>query len=68
MDRNKAYPGRLKKLDGKLLYSFKEPGLLMGKHTHEFNTEFPGSGIYVVVLKSVSTQSTDLSTIKLFVK
>jgi len=68
LKNNASVEYQLVSLDGKLLYSFNEPGLLMGKHTHEFNTESLGSGIYVVVLKSVSTQSTDVSTIKLFVK
>jgi hypothetical protein len=55
-------------MDGKVIYTLRKAGLGVGKQTQELNTENLSSGIYMVVLKSVTAKSTELSTVRVIVK
>ena len=55
-------------LDGKVIFSHRQSGLLEGRQTQSFNTENWSSGVYVIAVKATTSQGTDIGTVRLIVK
>jgi hypothetical protein len=55
-------------MDGKILYSLKQPGLTEGKQTQRFNTGSLNKGVYLIVIRSTASKNTDVSTVQVSVR
>jgi len=65
---NSSLTYQLVSMGGKIMYSLSKDGLAKGQQTQRINTEGLASGTYMVVLKSVSANATEVKTMKLMVQ